>query len=276
MIFSLSPSPQLPTYLLISPTAVPAFLLPVLCVTFSTYRAPIVSICIYLAVSGLSRSSLKSYISALRHLQISLGLPDPATGEMPKLQGVMKGIKATQARSPSLSARKRLPITPPILHQICNYWESKGALFDYQMLWAAVTICFFGFLHSGEVTVPADTSFDVNAHITFDEISVDDVASPTLLKIRLKASKTDPFRKGVNVVVGKTGNKLCPVSAMLAFLAARGNHSGFLFHFHNGRLLTKSRFVEALRSVLAKLGFNPKELDTHFELELLQLQGLVA
>ena len=76
------------------------------------------------------------------------------------------------------------------------------------MLWAAVTLCFFGFLRSGEVTLPSDSAFDPATHLTFDDIIVDDITNPTLLKLRLKASKTDPFRKGVDIVVGKTNNKL--------------------------------------------------------------------
>ena len=79
------------------------------------------------------------------------------------------------------------------------------------MLWAAVTLAFFGFLRSGEMTVPSDSAFDPAAHLTFDNVKVDNITNPTLLKIRLKASKTDPFRNGIDIVVGRTNNKLCPV-----------------------------------------------------------------
>ena len=74
-------------------------------------------------------------------------------------------------------------------------------------------------------------AFDPATHLTFDDNNVDDITKPTLLKLRLKASKTDPFRKGVDIGVGKTNNKLCPVTAVLAYLALRGNGPGFLFRF---------------------------------------------
>ena len=32
-------------------------------------------------------------------------------------------------------------------------------------------------------------------HLTFDDINVDGITNPTLLKLRLKVSKTDPFPK---------------------------------------------------------------------------------
>ena len=121
---------------------------------------------------------------------------------------------------------------------------------DHVMLWAAVTLCFFGFLRSGEVTVPSDSSCDPATHLTVHDISVNDTTNPTWLKLHLKASKTDPFRKGVDVVVGRTNNKLCPVAAMLAYVAITGNNPGFLFKFQDGRPLTKSRFVESVREAL--------------------------
>ena len=216
----------------------------------------------YLANQGLSHSTIKSYISAIRHLQISHGLPDPGIPDMPKLEGVMKGIKATQARSNTTSP-KRLPITTDILGQIYSIWEAEGPLQDHKMLWAAVTLSFFGFLRSGEVTVPSDTGFDASVHFTFEDIAVDNALNPSFLKIRLKASKTDPFRRGVDIVVGRTGNKLCPVTAMLAYLAVRGNGPGFLFRFQDGKLLTKNCFVDAVRATLLRLGLNPKKYSGH-------------
>ena len=36
-----------------------------------------------------------------------------------------------------------------------------------------------------------------------------------------QASKTDPFRQGVSVVVGKTDNDICPVAG-LAYMVSRG------------------------------------------------------
>ncbi len=131
------------------------------------------------------------------------------------------------------------------------------------MLWAASTVCFFGFLRAGELTIPSDNAFDPTTHLTVEDITIDDVANPSMLKLHLKASKTDPFRKGVDVVVGKTSDKLCPVAATLAYLALRGNGPGFLFKFRDGRPLTKARFVDAVRSALATAGLNPKDYAGH-------------
>ena len=58
--------------------------------------------------------------------------------------------------------------------------------------------------------VPSDSAYDESAHLCFKDVTVDSIQNPQALRIRLKASKTDPFRVGVDIFVGKTGNELCP------------------------------------------------------------------
>ena len=53
-------------------------------------------------------------------------------------------------------------------------------------------------------------------------MTLDNVSAPTLVQVQIKASKTDPFRKGVVVYLGRTDNDLCPVGAVAAYLAVRG------------------------------------------------------
>ena len=229
---------------------------------FQSALAPTSQFASHLANEKLSHSTIKSNLSAVRHLQIASELPDPGIATMPRLEGVIKGIKSIQARAQS-SKRTRLPITPHIIMAIGAVWEAQGLSQDQVMLWAALTLCFFGLLRSGEVTVPSQSAFDPSTHLTFEDIKVDNTTNPTLLKVRLKSSKTDPFRKGVDVVVGRTNNKLCPVAAVLAYLALRGNGPGFLFKFQDGKLLTKTRFIEAVRSALDAARLEPKAFAGH-------------
>ena len=74
------------------------------------------------------------------------------------------------------------------------------------------------------------------------------------LRHRIKASKTDPFRKGVDIFVGRTGDDICPISAMLAYLAIRGLGPGPLFRFASGKPLTRDRLVTEIRSALSAAG----------------------
>ena len=64
------------------------------------------------------------------------------------------------------------------------------------MLWAVATMCFFGFLRSGEVVVPSDRAFDPTVHLAYADVRIDSQVSPRMLEVRLKASKPTPFREG--------------------------------------------------------------------------------
>ena len=78
-----------------------------------------------------------------------------------------------------------------------------------------------------------------------------------MVQIKIKASKTDPFRYGVMVYVGKTGNELCPEAAITAYLAIRGTTSGPFFLSEDGTPLTRPPFVEQVCLILCRAGYSP-------------------
>jgi hypothetical protein len=81
--------------------------------------------------------------------------------------------------------------------------------------------------------------------------------------ITIKASKTDPFRAGVTIVMGATGHDLCPVAATVPFLSLRGAQEGPLFKFSDGSFLTRPRFVQEVRSLLTAIGVNATTYSGH-------------
>ena len=193
-------------------------------------------------------------------MQISHGLGDPKIGEMPQLELVIRGMKKDQAGQP---AKKRLPITPKILRLILHQWKGRDTSWDVIMLWAAMCLCFYGFLRAGEAVVPSDSSFDPSQHLSYQDIAVDDLKQPTFITVNIKQSKTDPFRKGVQIVIGRTGGPLCPVAAILAYMALRGPGDGPLFQFNDGRALTRERFVDQVRKVLQEAGIDQNAYSGH-------------
>ncbi len=216
----------------------------------------------FLAEENVAHRSIKSYLSAVRHLQISQGFQPPLIGGMTHLEQVLKGIESTQAkRGPK--PRPRLPIMPDVLRKLRASWEPSVEPFDHSMLWAAAVVCFFGFFRAGELTVPSDASYDPSVHLNFGDVAVDSLTKPSLVCIRLKTSKTDPFREGVDVFIGPSGDDLCPVKALAAYLVARGGRAGMLFHFRDGRLLTRARFVSRVRLALERAGLNYKAYAGH-------------
>ena len=213
----------------------------------------------YLYTEGIKASTIKSYLAAVRHAQISLGLGDPRICDMPQLEYVIRGIK----RCTGQQVRTRLPITTSLMRDLKCYWRSNYTYQDYVMLWAAACMCFFGFMRAGELVVPSDSGFDPSCHLAAGDVLVDSRTSPSYLVVNVKASKTDPFRQGVRIHLGRTYSELCPVTAILTYMVRRGTSDGPFFRFEDGRHLTRDRFVTAVRTALAASGINPSHYAGH-------------
>ena len=182
---------------------------------------------------------------------------------MPVLEYVLRGIKGEQARSGSAGCQTRLPITPTILRKMRKVWSKDPKNFDHIMLWAACCTCFFGFLRSGEITVPSAAGYDPKSHLSMGDVALDRRDSPTMIQVTIKASKTDPFRKGVSIYLGRTDTDLCPVAALAAYLVVQGSTVGPLFRFANGHPLTREKYVNSVRETLAVAGLNASQYAGH-------------
>ena len=133
------------------------------------------------------------------------------------------------------------------------------------MLWAAVCVGFFGFLCAGEFTVRTSSNFNPSVSLTPSEIALDRYwhADPTMVRLMLKQSKTDPFRHGVDIFLGRTNTDLCPVSALLAFMAVRPKCPGPLFVYSDGTFLTRDKLVTAMRNALQSAGIDSTYFTGH-------------
>lgn len=124
------------------------------------------------------------------------------------------------------------------------------------MLWAACCMGFFRFMRAGEFTVKSGHDTDQESCLTVCDVAVDSHTKPTMVRVHPKQSKTDPFRHGVDVFLGRTDATLCPVSAILAYCAVRSPIISPFFVFTDGTLLTRDRLVAAVRSALSTTGVN--------------------
>ena len=206
-----------------------------------------------LAGDGLMHRTIKSYLSGVRHLHIEEGLPNSFIQPVHRLHYYLRGVKRLEGEK-GVVGRERLPISPNILRRIKKVWDQGTPGQDEVMLWAACCLAFFGFLRAGELTVPSEAAFDDAVHLTRDDLAVDNPRNPSVLMLRLKASKTDPFRRGIFLFIGKTDSDLCPVAAVLSYLLMLGKTQGPLFQFTDGRFLTRQRFVAAVRDAMGKAG----------------------
>ena len=215
-----------------------------------------------LARQGLTPTTIKTYLAAIRHAQIVRGLPELRQAGLPRLQLVQSGIRRERARQ-GTQRPTRLPITPDILHRIRRVWLTPPLQVDHVMMWAASATCFFGFFRAGEITVPTATEFDNAVHLAWGDVSVNSVTPPSMVRVFLKRSKTDQFGQGVEVFLGATGDELCPVATVVSYSSRRGSASGPFFKFKNGSPLTKARFVDGVRSALSKAGVRSEGYTGH-------------
>ncbi len=130
------------------------------------------------------------------------------------------------------------------------------------MLWEAFCLGFFGFLRAGKFTYAAQSTLG-DMQLTVQDISVDSHDQPSHLQVRLKSSKTDPFGAGFTLHLGTTGDILCPVAAMLGYLACRPPGPGFLFKFEDRTLLTRDRLGRELKRVLESIGMDTRSYSGH-------------
>ena len=94
--------------------------------------------------------------------------------------------------------------------------------------------------------VPSDSSFDSAIHLCFRDVMVDSHSAHSVLTVRLKASKTDPFWKGVSLVIGSGKGDICPVAAVLSYMVLRGLGPGPSFLFGDGSYLTRPHLVSTI------------------------------
>ena len=145
----------------------------------------------------------------------------------PLLECTLKGIKLRQAKSVATCSKSRLTITPNMLKG--DPGRKTGTMLTISCYGQLAAPAFFGFLRSGEITVPSMKSYDPGCHLSAGDVTLDSLTSPKAVQIHIKASKTDPFRKGLMVYLGRTNNILCPVGAVTAYLAVRGQSPAHFF-----------------------------------------------
>ena len=73
----------------------------------------------------------------------------------------------------------------------------------------------------------------------------------------------DQFRNGTQVVLGATNLDLCPVAALLDYLAIRGQIPGALFCLENGKPLKRKAFTASVQQALSSSGLVGTQFNGH-------------
>ena len=118
-------------------------------------------------------------------------------------------------------------------------------------------------------------AYDPEVHLNLGDLSLDCHTHPTLVRLKIKQSKTDPFRQGVGVFLGRTDMPLCPVQALVQYLEVRSPAPGPLFNLSTGSPLSRSLLVANLHTALRQAGLDESRYNGHsFRIGAAAQQGL--
>ena len=137
----------------------------------------------------------------------------------------------------------RIPITHHHLSALRLHISASFLPHDALMLWAACTSAFFGLLRSSEYTSQTP---HLHTHSTLLLRHVSIAPDYSRASLHLPFSKTDQFGRGATVYLTSLPSTLCPVSALIHYLAVRSPTPGPLFLFSDGSFLTRDRLTRVL------------------------------
>lgn len=188
-------------------------------------------------------SSIKIYLSGIRFHSLIRGYKADIDS-MHKLYYVLRGIR--RHHSQIYLSLQKAPILRSDLSIFYDVVSFKLSHHNGSMLQTAMSFAFYGMLRVSEFTSLSRRSFDPASTLLISDVSL----IGTILFLRIKASKTDPFRQGTCIRLPQLHNtRTCPVSAYIrysAFLSC--NEERPFFTFHNGTFLTRrylSHFIQS-------------------------------
>ncbi|CAC5395185.1 unnamed protein product [Mytilus coruscus] len=117
-------------------------------------------------------------------------------------------------------------------------------------------VAFHGFLRCGEFTVDNASNFDSESNLCVSDVTFyEDFAI-----LHLKQSKTDPFRKGIDIQLHRLNNILCPYTTLKNYLQLRSVKgkcalSDPLFIMENFSALERKYFITNLKILLEACGY---------------------
>ena len=204
------------------------------------------------AYRTLSHGSIMVYLAGVRHGHLERGYADP-TVDLPLLTYLCRGIRRHQGTSSSRAERK--PISTQLLLALqCGLSQNHSLpTRDRKLLWAAITLGFYGFLRGGEFTTQHPQSYQRGRHLLRRDINM----SSKHFSVSIKGSKTAPFGATAQILVAATGTPTCPVRAMREFLRATSEHlpaARPLFTLTSGKYLTRQVLTDWIRSLLQATG----------------------
>ena len=210
----------------------------------------------------------KVYLSAVVSRHTELGFDHPLENAPPMLNRIMAGIKRMSAQP----NQTKLPITTALLEEMRPHLDlqQRSDILLWAMMWTATA----GLLRISEFTAQKDSdparvltlrqltlheSRPVSLSLTEACTTGDEIQHATL---HLSASKTDPFRAGVDIVLS--------APTTLRALLAYGTHipptcdpATPLFHHADRSAVTRVWLMKRVDGLLRQTGREPRQFSSH-------------
>jgi len=155
---------------------------------------------------------MKLYLSGIKSYQLDLGIECSMFSD-PRLERTLQGIKRDHNEP---DCQNRTPLTRTCLIQILSALGNKS--YNEAVTCAAFSLAFAAFLRVGEFTY-RQTAIDTvplfrNWFLTKNSIQLKELRGEKFIELTLPASKTDPFRHGIQLTIAASNDAGCPVRAM--------------------------------------------------------------
>ena len=203
---------------------------------------------------ALQLKTIKSYISAVCSLHVDKGLPFNAC-ESETVHHVIRGIKHFYGEK---ACCPKIPILLSTLQQLAtlsgDLRNHFNAAFD-----AAIKLAWSTFLCCGEFMLGTSKKFNPSVHLMRSSVTfLSSFETPAYICLNLPGSKTDPFCKGVSVLVSAAlGSSTCPVSALKHLFCINPQPaSSPLFSGPDDAPLSCSTFISTLKTCLLATSLN--------------------
>lgn len=156
----------------------------------------------------LQVKTIKAYLTGVRSAHINIGFDDLKVFHHPMLQRIIAGIRRMRGEA---GVKERRPITRDLLLLMLANIDKTTRL--GANLHAAFCLAFAGFLRIGEFTYSINDRSDPEFAKWF--LTRRSVAFyKDYIELSLPASKTDPFRQGVTILIASASDDACPISSL--------------------------------------------------------------
>ena len=155
----------------------------------------------------MKAKTIKSYLTGVRSAHVDTGYRDLSAFHSPDLERMIAGVRRLHGEA---DTQERRPITKDLLLRMLPHIDHKTG--ECATVYAAFCLAFAAFLRVGEFTyASSDRKADFSQwFLTRRSVTLFD----DHVELRLPASKTDPFRRGITLTVAASGDIACPVRAL--------------------------------------------------------------